>query len=92
MSAGGNFLVYKCNLNITIVCIYLSVFEGLTCYLYPSSSQLCQGKFRGGACFHLSAGFLNVTRALDLEELTLQHFYGLDLVCEVCSPDVSLFL
>lgn len=43
----------------------------------------------GGACFPFPARFLNVTRAPDLGELT--RFYGLDLVCEKCSPDVSSF-
>lgn len=82
--AGGNLPVYKCNLNITIACIYLSVFEGLTCCLCAPPPRRCRRNLGGGACFPWFA--------LDLGELTLQRFYGLDLVCEKCSTDVSLFL
>lgn len=53
---------------------------------------LCQRNLGGGACFPFPARFLNVTRALDLGVVTLQHFYGLDLVCEKRSTDVYLFL
>lgn len=80
--AGGNLPVHKCNLNITIACIYLSVFEGLTCCLCAPPPRLCRRNLGGGACCPWFA--------LDLGELT--RFYGLDLVCAKCSTDVCLFL
>lgn len=44
----GNFSVYKRNLNITTECIYLSVFDGLTCCLCaPPPPWTLTEEFRG---------------------------------------------
>lgn len=78
--------------------LYINVKIGCFCRSAPHPPHhhhrlgLVRGIYGAGGCFRYPGGFLNVSRARWLAELKLQHFYGLDLLCENCSADVSLFL